>query len=223
MCQRYVLPDQLSAEREFLPTAAWWKFTRKFNVATTQYVPAVRMHEGQSEGVMLRWGLIPAWLEGEPKGPPLACVPGDRIEDEAAYRVSWPAGRRCILPMAGFYAWQLTPKKYRQPFFVSVIDRPVFGIAALWDRWVSEDDDVIESCSVITVPGNELLTGIGVPGAPMPAILRRRHYDTWLQGPAAAAKSVLQAYKSEWMQAHPVSPRINGSDVDDPGLIRNAS
>src|ERR1700731_4416757 len=59
MCDCYVLPDQLAAEREFLPAQAWWKFTAKFNVAAQQYVPAIRVHDGQAEGMMMRWGLFP--------------------------------------------------------------------------------------------------------------------------------------------------------------------
>ena len=57
----------------------------------------------------------------------------------------WLSSQRCILPAAGFYTWQLTPEKYRQPFFVNLNRRSIFGIAALWDRWVGEDDDVIEA------------------------------------------------------------------------------
>ena len=223
MCQRYVLPGQTSAEREFLPGAAWWKFAPKFNVAAAQYVPAVRIYEGQSEGVMLRWGLIPSWLEGTPLGPPLARLPLQRLEDHDASRGPWLGGRRCILPAGGFYVWQLTPERYHQPFFVRLTDRSVFGLAAVWDRWVSEDDDVIESCALITVAPNALLTEIGTADRGMPAILRRRDYAAWLQGPPEAAKLALQAYRSDWMQAHPVSPRINASHVDDPALIRIAS
>lgn len=223
MCQRYVLPDQLAAEREFLPATAWWRFAQKFNVAAPQYVPAVRMHDGRSEAVMLRWGLIPSWLEGEPAGPHRVCATSEHSERGAAYRPAWLAGQRCILPAAGFYAWQLTRDNYRQPYFARLTDRSVFGIAALWDRWVSEDDDVIESCAMLTVPANELLTGIGIATRGMPAILRRKDYAVWLYGPAAAARAALRPYRADWMQAHPVSPRINAADVDDPALIRIAS
>ncbi|MGO9931189.1 MAG: SOS response-associated peptidase family protein, partial [Steroidobacteraceae bacterium] len=59
-----MLPEQAAAEREFLPTRAWWSFTPRFNVAARQYVPAIRWHDGQSEAVMMRWGLIPSWAEG---------------------------------------------------------------------------------------------------------------------------------------------------------------
>jgi hypothetical protein len=43
MCDRYVLPDQMAVEREFMPAQAWWKFTARFNVAAQQYVPSVRI------------------------------------------------------------------------------------------------------------------------------------------------------------------------------------
>ena len=219
MCDRYALPDQKAAEREFLPAMAWWKFTEKFNVAAQQYVPVVRMHDGQSEGMMMRWGLIPSWAEGEPTGEPTACAEIGRIERSNVYRTPWLSGQRCILPTSGFYAWQLTSENYRQPYFVRLINRSVFGFAAVWDRSVGEDDDVIESCSIIRVPANGLLTEIGNPDGRMPAILRRRDYETWLKGTPVQAKAALQPYNAAWMQAHAVSPRINSTEPDDAGLI----
>jgi putative SOS response-associated peptidase YedK len=220
MCDRYVLPDQVAAEREFLPAKAWWKFAPKFNVAARQYVPAIRVHEGQTEGMMMRWGLIPSWAEDQPLGDTTACADMARIEHSTVYRMPWLSGQRCILPASGFYVWQLTRGNYRQPYFVRLINRSVFGLAAVWDRWVGEDDDVIESCSVVRVAANDLLTDMGTPDALMPAILRRRDYDTWLRGTPVQAKAALQPYSSAWMQAHAVSPRINSTQKDDAGLIQ---
>ena len=220
MCDRYALPDQFAAEREFLPAQAWWKFTVRVNVAAQQYVPSVRVHDGQTEGMMMRWGLIPSWAEGKPTEDPTASAWLERIENSNIYRMPWLGGQRCILPAAGFYAWQLTPANYRQPHFVSLLKRSVFGLAAVWDRSVGEDDDVIESCTVIRVPANDLLRDIALSDGRMPAILRRRDYDTWLRGTPVQAKAVLQPYNSAWMQAYPVSPRINSNEADDAGLIQ---
>jgi putative SOS response-associated peptidase YedK len=220
MCDRYVLPNQVAAEREFLPAQAWWTFAERFNVAAQQYVPAVRMHDGQSEGLMIRWGLIPAWAEGQPTGEPTAFAELDAIERSNIYRMPWLSGQRCILPIAGFYAWQLTSENYRQPYFVRLISRSVFAVAAIWDRSVGDDDDVIESCSIIRVPANKLLADIGGPNSRMPAILRRRDYQTWLRGTPVQAKATLQVYDAAWMQAHAVSPRINSTTPDDAELIR---
>ena len=157
MCERYALPEQLAAEREFVPTQAWWKFTRRLNVAAPQYVPAIRVHDGQSEGVMMRWGLIPSWAEGKVTGEVARCIEADQIERSNQHREPWLASQRCILPVAGFYAWQLTRARYRQPYFVHLLDRSVFGIAGIWDRSVTEDDDVVESCSIVRVSANDLM------------------------------------------------------------------
>ncbi len=60
--------------------------------------------------------------------------------------------------MFGFYAWQMTWQGHRQPFFVRLVNRSVFGVAAVWDRTEVEDgDDVIEGSALITVPPNQLL------------------------------------------------------------------
>jgi putative SOS response-associated peptidase YedK len=222
MCQRYVLPDQLAAEREFLPATAWWRFDTRFNVAAAQYVPAIRMHQAASEGVMVRWGLIPSWTEGEPAGPLRTVIHAARLGRSKGTKKAWLERQRCILPMAGFYTWHLTPEGYRQPFYVHLRDRSVFGVAGVWDRWVSEDDDVIESASMVCVPANELLSEIAGPLPGMPAILRRRDYASWLTAQPAAASAALVPYRTEWMQAHPVSPRVNSASVDDPSLIRMA-
>jgi putative SOS response-associated peptidase YedK len=169
---------------------------------------------------MLRWGLIPSWAEGRPTGDATVCAEMDRIERSNIYRMPWLSGQRCILPVSGFYAWQLTSANYRQPYFIRLANRTVFGLAAVWDRSVAEDDDVIESCSVIRVPANDLLADIANADSRMPAILRRKDYDTWLRGTPVEAKAALQPYNPALMQAFAVSPRVNSTEPDDAELIR---
>lgn len=221
MCQRYALPDQATVEREFMPSKAWWSFDAKYNVAPRQYVPAIRWHDGHSEAAMMRWGLIPSAAEGRASGSPPA-IDADAIMASPIFRQPWLEGQRCILPMSGFYAWQLTNRRYRQPYFIRLLDRSVFGVAAVWDRSVSEDDDVIESCSIVCVSPNDLIVQIANTDGRMPAILRRKDYQTWLRGTPVAAKATLHPYSKSGMQAYTVSPRINSTAPDDPGLIHPA-
>jgi putative SOS response-associated peptidase YedK len=181
------------------------------------------MHDGASEGVMMRWGLIPSWTEVAPAGKPKWGVGVDGAETGRIYRGAWAAGQRCILPFAGFYVWQRTPQGHRQPFYVRLLERSVFGVAALWDRWVSDDDDVIESCALIRVPANALLSSLADDRRGMPAVLRRRHYEAWLSGSVADAKAALLPYPPGRMEAYAVSPRINSRSADDPGLISAAA
>lgn len=220
MSERYALPDQSAAEREFMPAQVWWKFSRRFNVAPEQYVPAMRLHAGQTEAVMMRWGLIPSWAEGKAPEQPALSLQADTIEGSPLCRESWLNGQRCILPVFGFYAWRLTSAGFRQPYFVRLVDRSVFGIAAIWDRSVGDDDDVIESCAIVCVPANDLMREVSNTAPCMPAILKRKDYESWLRGCAGEAKTALQPYHADGMQAYAVSPRVNSRAVDDAGLIR---
>ena len=220
MCERYVIASQAEVEREFRVVRPWWRFSASFNVAPSRTVPVVRMHEGETEGVMLRWGLVPEWAEGDSSRKCAAHASSEHLEGSDIVRAAWSRGRRCILPLAGFYGWWLTPARYRQPYFVRLVDRDVCGIAALWDRTVAQDeDDVIESCAMLTVPANSLITGVDTTAKHMPAILRPEDHETWLSGSPSEARSVLRAYPGDQMTAYNISPRINSLKHDDAWLI----
>ncbi|HTJ18714.1 MAG TPA: SOS response-associated peptidase [Steroidobacteraceae bacterium] len=221
MCERYVMADAEQAEREFGVVRRWWQFSPSFNVGPSRYVPVIRMHDGQAEGVMLRWGLIPDWAEADAAKACAVTASLAEVEHAAATRGGWELGRRCIVPMFGFYAWQMTWQGHRQPFFVRLVNRQVFGVAAVWDHTEADDgDDVIESCAMITVPPNSLLAELQGSASEMPAILDRRDYAVWLTAAPAVAKTVLQPLPQQHMIAHPVSPRINSFRYDDEHLIR---
>jgi putative SOS response-associated peptidase YedK len=221
MCDRYVTPDAEQAELEFGVLRRWWQFSPSFNVGPSRYVPVIRMHDREVEGVMLRWGLIPDWAEADASKACAVTTSIADIEHASATRGAWQVGRRCIVPMFGFYTWQVTWKGHRQPFFVRLVNRPVFGVAAVWDRSEEEDgDDVIESCALITVPPNPLLADLHGPSVQMPAILERNDYAVWLTAAPAVARTVLKPLPPQHMIAHPVSPRINSFRYDDVHLIR---
>jgi putative SOS response-associated peptidase YedK len=99
----------------------------------------------------------------------------------------------------------------------------VFGVAALWERTVLEGgEDVIESCALLTVPANELIAELNDKSQQMPAILRRQDYHAWLTATTSKAQMLLKPYPFERMVTHPVSPRVNYLEYDDPELIRPA-
>src|SRR5262245_4360477 len=123
MCERYVLPRQDDAEREFVPAERWWKFAPSFNVSFPQYVPVVRRHQNATEGVMMRWGLVPRESKAVPVPNEQPGLPFEYVGQTPDTRDPWLASQRCILPMAGFYVWHLTAERFRQPYFVSLVDR----------------------------------------------------------------------------------------------------
>lgn len=194
----------------------------RFNVAVTQRVPVARLHNHETEGVMMRWGFVIPPEERKDTDLGASLLAKDAILTSRDFRRAWLYGQRCVVPVAGFYLWHRSPSGVSQPFYVRLVNRSVFGLAALWERTVlDEGEDVIESCALLTVPANPLLAEID-RGGQMPAILRRPDYEEWLRGTAAKAQSLLQTYPMDRMVTHPVGPHVNYLEYDDPMLIRPA-
>ncbi|HTV50249.1 MAG TPA: SOS response-associated peptidase [Steroidobacteraceae bacterium] len=218
MCERYVTPQPAQVDHELAPARSWWQFRQSFNVAPTRNVPVIRLHDGSSEGVMMRWGLVPSWAEGDPARASYPTLAGSQLERSSIARTAWLASQRCLLPAAGFYLWQRVPKGYRQPFFVYLEEQPVLAIAGLWDRSVSEDDDVIESCAMLTMAPDEALSQRHGAVPQVPVVLGAQEQQQWLRGTPAQAKALLQAARMPRWASHAVSPRVNSLQHDDAAL-----
>jgi len=219
MSERLVVPSRAEVEREFSVVRPWWQFSLRFNVAISHSVPVMRLHEGETEGVMMRWGLVPSSAKGD-----LAQATGrarsDALHSAEAFRSAWLHGQRGILPLAGFYLWQSTEAGHRQPHYVRLVNRPVFGVAVVWDNSATDDDDVLESCAVVTVPANALLRELDSTTDQMPAILPRENYATWLGSTVTQAQELLVTYPQIRMVTHPVGPYVNDLELDEPRLIQ---
>ena len=222
MYERLVIPDQEEAEQEVSAAHRWWLFSARFNVAPSQSVPIVRLHHGESEAVMMRWGFVPDPVKEAVTKLGSAHISARVLESSKDFGKAWLNSQRCIIPVAGFYVWQRAAKGFRQPHYVRLVNRPVFGVAAVWARAVTMDDDVIESCALITVSANRLMAEIDNVGRSMPAVLSRDDYDLWLTTTPAHARTLVKTYPSARMVSHAVSPRVNALKNDDPELIRPA-
>ena len=240
MCGRFVTPEIAALEREYELHGFVWPDELQapsYNVAPTDRVAVLRVvreHQGKLDGAVMRWGLIPGWARGEQKGHTINARI-ETLKTNGTYRDAWRAGQRCLVPIAGFYEWQAQPPDYRDtvPFYITVVDQPVFALAGLWDVSTTREGERIESCTVITMPANELMSDIHnsqkrmgkretlkPTDRRMPAILRREDRDAWLCASPDEAFELLQPYPSELMLAVPVSDRVNGVKNNEPELIQ---
>jgi putative SOS response-associated peptidase YedK len=222
MSERLVIPGRGEVESELSVAHPWWQFSVRFNVARSHSVPVARMHQRETEGVMMRWGLVPSSAKGDATRGGHAHARSDALQSAEDFRSAWFQGRRGIVPLAGFYLWQRTVGGHRQPYYVRLVNRLVFGVAVLWERSVTDDDVVVESCALVTVRANPLLAEIDSTTDQMPAILRREDYETWLGSTVAQAKELLETYPQTRMVTHPVGPYVNDLKLDEPRLIQRA-
>jgi putative SOS response-associated peptidase YedK len=225
MCGRYILRQAALAEREFVVNRSHWRIHSSYNIAPTQDVPVVRTIDGEREGLMMRWGLIPFFAHGEPPKYSTINARIETVETAPSYRGPWKRGQRCLQIASGFYEWHTDATGRKAPYLIQLNDQDMFAFAALWDRSIKPDGTSIESVVHVTMPGNELMREIHNGGSNpyrMPAILRREDHEAWLTGTIDDAREVLQPYPSELMVAYEVSPRVNSPRNNDEQLVEPA-
>ena len=227
MCGRTALtadPDDL---REAFGLTETPRLTPRYNVPPSQPVAVLReraphMGMGAPERrlELLRWGLVPAWADDLKIANKLALA---RVETVATTRSFRDAvrNRRCLVVVSGFFEWRREGKRASQPFFVRRSDGAPFALAAMWERWISRDGEVIESCAIITQPSRHPVDAIHDR---MPLVLERETWGRWLD-PSPADPHELTALlepRTPALVAYAVSPRVNDPRHDDPECLQPA-
>lgn len=217
MCGRFVSRTEAAMERE-------WQLRKpppvfaSYNVTPATNVPVVRLtDDGVREALLMRWGLIPFWAKGDAPKYSTINATCERMQTAPAYRGPWRRGQRCLFPVQGFYEWQaVAGLKAKQPWFIRVAGEDFFALGGLWDSSRRDDGTLVKSCTIVTLPSNELLSEIHNTKKRMPLILPREAYEAWLAADNEAAGAFIQPYPSELMEAWPVSTYVNSPKNDDP-------
>lgn len=221
MCGRYSIttaPEALA--RLFGIAGVPPNLPPRYNLAPTQDAPVVRRErDGTRQLVLMRWGLIPGWSRGPDAKYTMINARADTVASKPAYRTSFRE-RRCLVPADGFYEWQVVGKG-KQPMRIVRADRAPFAMAGLWDRWDPRDGtSPVESFTIVTTEANARLRPIHDR---MPVILAPDAWDAWLTWPAAEAGALMQSAPEAWLEAYPVSTRVNSARNDDADLLMPAA
>src|SRR5689334_1289655 len=108
----------------------------RYNAAPTDPLPVVLLdRETKTRHLeLLRWGLIPYWAKDAKIGYSTINAAAETVATKPAFREPF-AGRRCLVPSAGFYEWQKLDAKTKQAYHIGMADESLFAFAGLWDRW----------------------------------------------------------------------------------------
>jgi putative SOS response-associated peptidase YedK len=185
----------------------------RYNIAPTQPVAVVRLDPagGRRRLSELRWGLVP---EGAPET--------DRGHINARSETAWQkpsfrdafARRRCLIPATGFYEWQRTAAKRRQPWAFALASGRPFALAGLWEPPARAGAS--PTCAILTTEPNDLAREIHDR---MPVILGPDGYTRWLDPEprgAMALRPLLRPFPAEAMTAWRVSTAVNSPRCDEP-------
>jgi putative SOS response-associated peptidase YedK len=224
MCGRYLLISRPERLAKAFGARIGGEIAPRYNIAPTQLVPAVRVdaETGVRKLDMLRWGLIPSWATDPQIGNRMINARAESAGKKPSFRDAMRY-RRCLIPADGFYEWKTMPRGRKQPYLVQMADEQPFALAGLWERWRGSEDEVVESCTVLTTEANEMVATIHNR---MPVIVRPMDYARWLD-PAEQApeqlRDIFEPYPVEEMMCRPVSAHVNDPKHEDAQCIEPTS
>ncbi len=194
-------------------------YTPRFNIAPTQTVITIRAQteDQRCEVVPMRWGLIPSWSKFL-TGPPLFNARSETVAEKPSFRTAFRR-RRCLIPVDGFYEWQVLSSKQKQPQYITLRTGQPFAFAGLWESWQPPDGSRVESCTILTTAANSFMQPIHDR---MPVILSPEEYAPWLDPELTDPEQLLpmlDQYPADELTAYPVSPMVGSVRNDSPELI----
>ena len=189
---------------------------------------------------LVRWGLVPSWAKDLSMGDRMINARAESVTEKPAFRRAF-AKRRCIVPADAFYEWKVGERPERehgasaarraprQPYCIRRRDGEPLAFAGLWEIWRNpavDDPDApdawVRSCTIITTRANGVLAPIHDR---MPVVLDETVWDEWLD-PAnhdvAALDALLTPAPDDWVEAYPVSTRVNSPKNNDADLAAPA-
>tara|TARA_A100001037_G_scaffold162396_1_gene146165 strand:+ start:483 stop:1229 length:747 start_codon:yes stop_codon:yes gene_type:complete len=194
----------------------------RYNIRPTQdVITVVSEEDGRPVARPMRWGLIPSWEKPEKLPRNTFNARDDRLASSGMWRGPFSRSRG-VVPATGFFEWKKTDGS-KQPMFISSKDGEILRFAAVYDSWINQNGDTVESCAIVTTGANYFMSSIHDR---MPAILDEETVELWLDPATTSSdslQSILMPASDDLLKAVPVSTRVNSYKNDDPGLLEEVA
>lgn len=217
MCGRFALyADEQQIVSHFKLKRGFFMNPR-YNIAPSQTIPYIMSKAEQID--FGRWGLIPSWQKKTVEIPPGHInARFETLLEKPTFKQSF-LQQRCLIPASGYYEWKEIQNK-KQPFFVRIIDQPLFAFAGLWSTWQSGNGEVIMSCAIITIEAPPFLQRLHER---MPAILSPEHYSFWLakENKVTEIAPLLAAMQPENLKIIPVTSRMGNPKFEGKECVQS--
>lgn len=218
MCGRYALWGIDDLGGRFLIIDPMLGIRSHFNIAPGTENPVIIREQAGNRLRMMQWGLVSHRTGDNPSAVKPVNARAESLTSKPVF-AELLVSNRCIVPANGFYEWKKV-NGTREPHFICVKEKSLFGIAGLCDTWQDSNGRTVASYTIITTEPNGCVAPIHNR---MPAILRREHEQRWLaSAPLAAGElgELLSPCPAEDLTAYPVSSAVNNPARDGKELIR---
>lgn len=177
------------------------KLNPMYNIAPTMPIPAL-LNNGNY--LYTHFGYLPSWAKS--KSSMNINARSESIFEKQTFRDSFRA-RRCIIPINGFFEWQVEDKE-KTPYFVKDKQSDYLALAGIWDEWFEPELNMnIVTVALITCDANEKL---GKIHHRMPVVLEKKDFSIWLNNEnLKSINELFKIYPSEKLELYEVSSQVN--------------
>jgi len=183
----------------------------KYNIPPTLPIP-VLLNNGNY--LYAHFGYLPSWAKD--KNSMNINARSESIFEKKTFRDSFRF-RRCIIPINGFYEWEIEDKE-KIPYFVKDKEQDYLALAGIWDEYFDNKLNMkIVTVALITCDANEKL---GKIHHRMPVVLEEKDFKTWLLSEnIKEINSLFNIYPNEKLELFEVSSNVNKVSFDEKSCI----
>lgn len=172
---------------------------------------------------LFNWGLIPWFTKSMEdarmlRSKTLNCISEEMFE-KPSYRDSVKDGKRCLIPMTGFFEWKWQDSKGKEktPYYIHLKGQKIFSVAGLYSTWHDKATGTDHNTyTVLTTKANPLMEEIHNSKKRMPVIIPREYEKDWLSLNLSKEDvlALCQPFDSSKMDAYPISKLITSRKED---------
>ena len=110
---------------------------------------------------------------------------------------------RCLVSSTGFFEWRHykpigAKKDIAYPYYISIINRPIFFMAGIYQPWTDkETGETMDTFSIVTTKANDLMEQIHNKKKRMPTILNEAKAAEWLS-PNLSESKILELASNKY-------------------------
>lgn len=214
-----------------------------FNLAPSKQAPVVltRTPRGADDDApvrqlrLLTWGLVPSWAKDPSIGARMTNARSETVLEKPSFARA-AAARRCLVPVSGWYEWQVSPvattragRPRKQPFFITRADDTPLALAGLYEFWKDPEAPAQDPLSWIV--SYTIITTAAEPGLDrihdrQPVALEPEAWADWLDpgltAPAATRELIDASHVPGRFAAWPIGTPVGSTRNNGPQLLEPA-
>jgi len=207
MCGRFVQTPIRNADTLGFPQLVGdlMSIPESYNLAPTQRASVILDRGTGLQVTRLSWGLLPFWAKAKKLQGSTINARIETVATKPAFRSAFKK-RRCLIPMAGYYEWSVSPEDGKKdPWFIHA-DGTLWA-AGLWeDTSPLLDPDNLGTFTVITGDSSGVSADIHDR---MPVWLAPSQVGEWIAASSEDAMAMLLASETPAMEAYRVGRGVN--------------